>query len=322
MDMRLGIIFDGGGFTGAYSVGYAKAVYDSGLKPICCQGVSVGSLTGASYVAKNGDPREAEQTWFKIEHEGPHSIFPMLDIPRRIRKGGLFSNKGIYRLASGIDYQQLVNSAIRFDAVVYNEDTGKQEVFSTRDEHFTNNPLAFKSGIVASCSMRGFLEPVLIDGNFYSDGISFLIKPLVQTGCNAVFIFLNEPSGVKTGVESKWWLSRLLAGIHAMNNLFEDKEIESAQNINCDIATFNDIMKEVNNFGIVKRFILKNTFLSFHFTFEGKWPVRLVIFRPTKLIPTLWSLGFEKNDISGASKNGYESGSRIIEDFLNENAHH
>lgn len=97
MDMRLGIIYDGGGFSGAYSAGYAKAVHSFGLKPICCQGVSVGSLTGASYAEKNGNPEEAERTWLKIERDGPHSIFSILNMPRRIRKGGLFSNKGIYQ---------------------------------------------------------------------------------------------------------------------------------------------------------------------------------------------------------------------------------
>jgi len=316
MDARLGIIFDGGGFSGAYSVGYAKAVYASGLKPVCCQGVSVGSLTGASYVEKNGNPEEAERTWLKIEREGPHSIFPIIDIPRRIRKGGLFNNKGIYQLASRIDYQKIINSPIRFDIVVYNEDAEKQEIFSNRDQRSIDDNSILKKAVVASCSLRGFLDPIFITENFYSDGISFLIKPLAQMGCNVIFIFLNEPSCASAHTESKWWLSRLLAGIHSMNNLLEDKEIESAKNANHNIAVLGSIMKEINTFGIVKRFIFRKTFNRLRFTFEGKWPVELVLFRPIEPIPTLWSLGFEKGDISRAIKNGYESGNLIIENFL------
>lgn len=316
MDMRLGIIFDGGGFSGAYSAGYAKAVCVSGLKPICCQGVSVGSLIGASYVGKNGNHKEAEQTWLKIEREGPHSIFPILDIPRRIRKGGLFSNKGIYRLADRIDYRKLIDSPIRFDTIVYNEAAEKQEIFSNRDKSCIDDPLILKNAVVASCSLRGFLDPIFISGNFYSDGISFLIKPLAQMGCNVIFIFLNEPFETNAHTGTKWWLPRLLAGIHSMNNLLEDKEIESAKNANHNIAALGGITAEINAFGIIKRLIFRKTFNRLRFTFEGKWPVELVLFRPTELIPTLWSLGFENGDISRAIKNGYESGIIIIENFL------
>lgn len=316
IDIRLGIIFDGGGFSGAYSVGYAKAVRASGLKPVCCQGVSVGSLTGASYAEKDGNPEEAEQTWLKIEREGPHSIFRVLDIPRRIRKGGLFNNQGIYRLANSIDYQELINSPIRFDTVVYNETTEKQEIFSSRDKRCIDDPSVLRNANVASCSLRGFLDPVLIGKNFYSDGISFLIKPLAQMGCNVIFIFLNEPLDKSAYTEAKWWLPRLLAGIHTMNNLLEEKEIESAQNANNNIAALEGIIKKINSFGIAKRFIFRKTFNRLSFTFEGKRQVEIVLFRPEESIPTLWSLGFEKDNISRAIKNGYESGSRIIENFL------
>lgn len=316
MDMRLGIIYGGGGFSGAYSVGYAKAVRAFGLKPVCCQGVSVGSLTGAGYAEKNGDPKEVEQSWLKIEREGPHSIFSILDIPRRIRKGGLFSNKGIYQLANKIDYRQLINSSIRFDTVVYNETAEKQEIFSNRDKRCIDDPSILKNAIVASCSLKGFLDPVHIGGNFYSDGIFFLIKPLAQAECNVIFIFLNEPFRNNAYVEAKWWLSRLLSGIHVMNNLLEDKEVESAKNANHNIAVLSDIVKEINAFGIAKRLIFRKTFSRLNFTFEGKYPVEIVLFRPTELIPALWTLGFEKGNISSAIKNGYESGSRTIENFL------
>jgi len=316
MDIQLGIIFDGGGFSGAYSVGYTKAVYASGLKPVCCQGVSVGSLTGASYVEKNGNPEEAERIWLKIEREGPHSVFPILDIPRRIRKGGLFNNKGIYQLANKIDYVQLIKSPIRFDTIVYNETAEKQEIFSNRDQRSIDDQSILKKAVVASCSLRGFLDPIFITENFYSDGISFLIKPLAQMGCNVIFIFLNEPSDINTHTEERWWLSRLLAGIHSMNNLLEDKEIESAKNANHNIAVLDGIIKEINTVGIVKHFIFRKTFNRTHFTFEGKWPIELILFRPAESIPTLWSLGFKKDDISRAIKNGYESGNYIIENFL------
>ncbi len=318
MDIRLGIIFNGGGFSGAYSVGYAKAVRAFGLKPACCQGISVGSLTAASYAEKNGDPKEAEQTWLKIEQEGPRSIFPILDIPRRIRKGGLFSNKGIYQLANRIDYKKLINSQVRFDTIVYDETAEKQEIFSNRDKHCADNPLILKNAIVASCSLRGFLDPIFINEKFYSDGISFLIKPLAQMECNVIFIFLNEPLGISAHTGAKWWLPRLLAGIHSMNNLLENKEIESAKNANHNIAALSGIMKEINAFGAVKRLIFRKTFNRLSFTFEGKRQIELVLFRPTELIPTLWSLGFGKGDISYAIKNGYESGNCIIENFLKE----
>src|SRR3989344_2929359 len=318
MDIRLGIIFDGGGFSCAHSVCYLKAVYASGIKPICCQGVSVGALTGASYVERNGNPEYVEKTWLKIERDGPHSIFPILDIPRRIRKGGLFNNKGIYKLANMVDYRRLIDSPIKFDTIVYSETDEKQEIFSTRDKRCIDSPLILRNAIVASCSLRGFLDPVLIDGKFYSDGTSFLIKPLAQMGCNVIFIFLNEKksSGGNNGAESKWWLSRLLAGVHSMNIMLQNKEIESAQNANHDIAALGGIIKEINAFSIAKRFIFRKTFNRLRFTFEGKWPIEIVLFLHTESTPTLWSLGFEGGDISKAIKNGYESGSVIIEDFL------
>ena len=48
---KLGIIFDGGGFLGAHSIGFLRAVEDFGLlPPAYCQGVSVGAITASKLV--------------------------------------------------------------------------------------------------------------------------------------------------------------------------------------------------------------------------------------------------------------------------------
>lgn len=314
--IRLGVIFDGGGFAGAHSVGYAKAVYASGLRPVYIQGVSVGSLTGAGCAEENGNPTKAEQIWLKTEREGSHAVFPTLGIARRIFKNSLFTSNGIYRLADTIDYPALLVSPVRFDVVVYNETTGHQEIFSNYDPRCRENHSVLRRAIVASCSLNGFLEPVNIGCSTYSDGVSFLIKPAVQYGCNTIFIFLNQAEESAPPPGDRWWLYRLLHGIHTMNHVLGEKEIEAAEGANQNLLAFEEIANALDTVSAVKRMLLERTFRSLSFTFEDKRSVDLVLFRPAKAIPTLWTLGFKSGDVSRAIAYGHEAGMRTIEKFL------
>lgn len=314
--IRLGVVFDGGGFAGAYSVGYIKAVHALGLRPIYAQGVSVGALTGAGYAEDNGDPCKAEKIWLKTEREGPHAVFPTLDIARRVFKSSLFANQGVSKLADTLDYPTLVSSPMRFDSVVYNETTRRQEIFSNHDQRCKENPFVLRQAIIASCSLNGFLEPVNIGRCTYSDGVSFLIKPAVQYGANTIFVFLNNAEDSPPPTGDKWWLYRLLAGIHAMNNILEEKEIDAAEGANQNLSAFEEIANVLNTASAAKRLLLGKTLRNLRFTFEGKRPVHVVVVRPARQIPTLWTLGFKPGDISKGIAHGYDAGMRTIEKFL------
>ena len=60
----IGVIFTGGGFTGAISVGFAKAIWKSGLRPAHFQGSSVGALNATKMI--EGGIDALEQTWLDI----------------------------------------------------------------------------------------------------------------------------------------------------------------------------------------------------------------------------------------------------------------
>ena len=87
---KVGVVFNGGGFTGAFSVGFAKAIWKNGIKPEIIQGVSVGAISAAKILEKGID--ELERTWLEIEKSGASAIFNWWDVAPNIikRNSGLF----------------------------------------------------------------------------------------------------------------------------------------------------------------------------------------------------------------------------------------
>lgn len=310
MDLnRVALFWDGGGFTASFSVGMRKATTQWGIrKPLLIQGVSAGAINGAKDVETEGDILAIEEAWLKIERDGAGKIFSYWEASHRGWKNSLFGDGGLHKLLGNIKFDALIRSPILFQAVVFNEIEQRQTVFSSRDPLLQQNPDRFHEIIRASASLRGFLPPVLIDGIPYSDGISLLIEPAIRAGCRTMVILLNEPPGQAKDTSNTLWMKRLLQGIHAAYRMMNEKEIRGAMDINESLLA---IEESAAGWSFLRRWVVRNW--KRRLGLKGKFPVDIVIIRPEREIPTLWTVGFEKGDIKKAIAHGYEVGMRTLE---------
>ena len=77
---KVGVVFGGGGFGGAYSVGHVKALAAHGVKADFVQGVSVGVMNAAKLVETNWDVAALEEKWRTVERLGASAIFRKTEI--------------------------------------------------------------------------------------------------------------------------------------------------------------------------------------------------------------------------------------------------
>lgn len=226
---KLGIIFAPGGFLGAYSVGFAKAVSEKGIKPAYIQGSSVGALNAAMFIQEDCRTEKLESIWDEVEKKGPSLIFNKREVPRNVlmMRNYLFSNKGLRYLVNYLDARKIISSDIEFRVVVFNETTREREIFSNHEEQFRRFPEQFLEVIFASASITGIFPPVPLGGYLYSDGGVFNIKDALDFGCNRVFVFLNDPveHEKKKGQTDRFWLRMTLA-YHYVYDQFLEAELD------------------------------------------------------------------------------------------------
>lgn len=315
MDLdHIGFVDDGGGCTGVINVGHKKAARAAGIKtPICEQGISVGALNGSTE-----DVDELIDLWRWVERHGPGVIFPWWEPPLRFlfRKNSLYSDRGLKRLLDFIDFNKLVRSPRRFDVVAFNENTQKQVIFSTSDSEVQSCPEMMRPRIKSSASLEGVLPPVEINGEWYSDGSAFMLKPMIQAGCRTIFIFLNDVAGHSPVGPQSSARERLFAGFTQGHMLLNEREIGYAEDINNILNALKMCDKYLRHLNLVQRWVMGSTLKHFHLLFEGKFSVDIVVFRPIKPIPSLWTLGFQKGSFDQAIAHTYEIDMRIYEEIV------
>lgn len=229
---KVGFILSGGGFAGAYTVGFLKALAARGIKPKYVQGVSVGTLTAAKFIGTDCNAEEVEKKWLEIQSLGPSSIFNKRDILPNMRSSSLFNSKRAYELlVKDLDLKAIIDSPIEYQIVTLNNGQKRQEIFSNRDEKVKNNPALLEKIFLAAIGLPGFLPPVLIDGEWHSDGLIFRLAEAIKAKCDTIFIFLNNPLTPQEGekeIGKARWYQRLIFGLQIENNLLIIKEIKRA----------------------------------------------------------------------------------------------
>lgn len=197
---KVGIVFNGGGFTGAFSVGFAKSIWKAGIRPEVIQGVSVGALTAAKIIESGIEA--AEQTWLDIEKLGPKHIFNWKDIPMNVamRRSSLFNNYGIKRIVDSIDGGKLIASPTELQIVTRNETLDwEKETHINHSERFSKNPELFKRLILASAALPAGLPPVEVENEIHSDGMTYTLKSMIDSQCDTIFLLLNDQAEGKQG---------------------------------------------------------------------------------------------------------------------------
>lgn len=238
---KIGVIFDGGGYTGAYSAGFAKAMEELGLRPSYVQGVSVGALNGAVMVGQNGKTDQMISVWKDVEIKESNFIFDfgISGMIKRLRRTAILSDGGLKYLCLSLDLQSIIKSDIQFDVVVFDEKDNTRKIFSNFQEKVQKNPEILKKAIRASASIPGLFRSVNINGRSYSDGVSFLIKPAIRAGCETIFLFLNEPLELESSETGGWsWFKRLLLGKLYVGRLLRKEMVNQYRSLLEELVVF------------------------------------------------------------------------------------
>lgn len=321
---RVGVIFSGGGLTGAFSAGFAKAIWKTGIQPACLQGVSVGALSASKIV--EGGVDDLEKTWLEIDRAGPKSVFNWRDVMFNWRSSALFFNTRVAKLIWSVDITKIVNSQTHLQIVTRNENRDWDTVvFSNQDERFRQNPEDFRRVVMASAAIPGFLPPVIMDGEQYSDGTFLCLNEIINDGCDTIFLLLNEQSDIFDRTpdhQATHWLARLS---YARYQLYEEalmgrlkKDMEAHPDFYLENSSFQgeeSFPSLVNKIGKYFKSLVKDLA-------EGEplnlVPHRIIILSCPQPIPTLHIFGFEKGNLKMAIDYGYERASRVVEKLLKQ----
>ncbi|MEK9170560.1 MAG: patatin-like phospholipase family protein [Patescibacteria group bacterium] len=318
---KVGIIMSGGGFTGAFSVGFIKAIWKifrkNGIQPAIIQGASIGAMNAAKTI--ESDEKELIKIWLDIEKKKARSIFNWLDIPKNIfnRGNALYLNKGVMQILDKYDFQKIISSPIELQIVTCNESRDDElNIFSSRQEIFVKNPHLLKDAILASAAIPGILSPININGEMHSDGIIFSIQPLIQAECDTIIILLNDQAAERDRWDAR--LSRLLHRHYNNEVSYEFKKILK-RNKNYRIEVSNIDIEEEKKPSIIKRIsklmgTIKNAVESIGQ--ENSVTRRIIILNARTPIPTLHTTGFEIGDIKAAIEQGCDQGYEFLKKIL------
>lgn len=239
---KVGIIFNGGGLAGCYSVGFAKALAEKGIKPDYVQGISVGALTSAKLISTGWNISEVEKLWLKIQELGPSSIFNKWDLRNGLTfSQALFDEKRIWDLIiKDIDCQAIVDSKIKYHIVANNRNKKKFVAFSSHDAATKENPNRIQKILQAATGLYGFLPSHLIDGDWYGDGMGFLMNEAIKARCDTIFVLMNDQFGAtqRNYGELSFYL-QFISGFHDCVMQLDEREIKYARNRGYDVIENN-----------------------------------------------------------------------------------
>lgn len=190
-EVRVGIVFEGGGLRGIFAAGVIDYLLDNGIIIKNVMGVSAGACHACSYVSGQRGRSYAVSTDY-LEDKRYMSM-------RNLRTtGDLFGSEFIYHTIPEelypLDNEYFLNSGISFRAVVTNCITGKAEYPEIKD--------LFKDVDIvrASSSLPMFARMVDINGTPYMDGgisDSVPVKASEELGCARNIVVLTRPAGYR-----------------------------------------------------------------------------------------------------------------------------
>ena len=329
---KVGFIFDSGAFAGAYSAGHIRALEAKGIRPEFVQGVSVGVLSAGKLLSTGWDVGKLEKKWRDVEKWGPMSIFDRnwTGLLRRAGTASLFNNEGLSRLlVDDLDTDAILNSTIEFQMVTFNEKRHRHQVFSNHEQGFKENPKLLKSVMLASVAMQGFLPPVMINGEWHSDGITFRIGKAIRAKCDTIFILSNSRLGMRPQDDTgnmRWYL-RFILETQLSSDLLKIRDMKEAIHRGYDLVEnhpssafdgVRSIQRKIGRrikkltgdlSGVVTGDALENIFL----------PHRVVFLTPSSPIATLGAINFRqpdpRNSYPGDISSAIEQCSVLSEDF-------
>lgn len=329
----VGVLNPGGGLCGAFAAGFLEALEKAELPIDYFQGVSVGALTGAKYVADGCKAKEIRENFLLIEKLGARVLFndSLTAIGWHFNSVGLFNEAGISALVfgrkdknaniKGINAKALIKSPVYFEVGVHNEsDEDEYERISNRDDKIKKNPELFLEFIAASGSPQGIFAPRTIGENVYSDGLYPKIKPPFERGCNTVFLILNDQPHIRKNVGREWWVERAQRSFEIMHSKEMVLAVQRARDCypKLKVHSMGCALKMVKKFAGDQSQLGDKLQLDEDpvFCYDGQGrPLHqlLIVVAPSKKIGDLSRLKFGKGDITKALAHGLERGEEVFD---------
>lgn len=184
--MKLGLVLEGGGMRGIYTVGVLDAFVKYNFMPDYLIGVSAGASNGVSYISR----QKGRALRTNIDYIGDKRY---LSLRNYIKTGSLFGMDFLYKeipeKLDPFDYESFFANSCDFKVGVTNAETGKAEFYGKACLH--DGATALK----ASSSIPLVANPVEYKGKIYFDGGTSAPIPVgeaIKDGCDKVIVVLTR----------------------------------------------------------------------------------------------------------------------------------
>lgn len=184
--MKIGVVLEGGGMRGIYTVGVLDAFTKHKFMPDYLIGVSAGASNGVSYISR----QEGRALRTNIDYIGDKRY---LSWSNYIKTGSLFGMDFLYeeipQKLDPFDYESFFENPCDFKVGVTNAETGKAEFYGK--DSLRDGATVLK----ASSSIPLVANPVNYRGNTYFDGGTAAPIPVgeaLKDGCNKVIVVLTR----------------------------------------------------------------------------------------------------------------------------------
>ena len=184
--MKIGLVLEGGGMRGIYTVGVLDAFTKYNFMPDYLIGVSAGASNGVSYISR----QEGRALRTNINYIGDRRY---LSWSNYIKTGSLFGMDFLYeeipQKLDPFDYESFFENPCDFKVGVTNAETGKAEFYGKASLHDGATVLK------ASSSIPLVANPVSYRGNIYFDGGTAAPIPVgeaLKDGCDKVIVVLTR----------------------------------------------------------------------------------------------------------------------------------
>ena len=184
--MKIGVVLEGGGMRGIYTVGVLDAFTKYNFMPDYLIGVSAGASNGVSYISR----QEGRALRTNINYIGDRRY---LSWSNYIKTGSLFGMDFLYeeipQKLDPFDYESFFENPCDFKVGVTNAETGKAEFYGK--DSLRDGATVLK----ASSSIPLVANPVNYRGNTYFDGGTAAPIPVgeaLKDGCDKVIVVLTR----------------------------------------------------------------------------------------------------------------------------------
>ncbi len=200
--MKIGLVLEGGGMRGMYTIGVLDHLLDSGVEVDYVIGVSAGAVNGVSYVSKQRGRGYRINTDY-IEDKRYVSVSNFL------KTGSLFGMDFLFdeipHKLNLFDYETFLASPTEFV-------TGVTDVVSGTPVYFDKSHLRQECTVLRASSSIPLFSPVVpYRGGFYLDGGTsdpIPVRKALADGCDKVIVVLTRDRAYQKSPESLRFLYR------------------------------------------------------------------------------------------------------------------